>query len=243
VLVAGCGTGAHAVKVASRYAGARVLAVDLSRASLAYAQRQAGALGLDGIRFAQADILGLGSLEDRFDLIECSGVLHHLADPEAGWQVLTGLLAPGGLMKIGLYSRAGRHAIDAARALVAERGWPPTLQGMRAARAAIRALPADHPAAPVADELDFCAASSCRDLLFHVQEVAFTLDRVATALAALDLDFLGFELFDPNLRTAFQARFPEPDALRDLAAWAAFEADNPDAFRTMYQFWCRPRPG
>ena len=40
VLIAGCGTGQHAIETAQRFAGARVLAVDLSRASLAYAARK-----------------------------------------------------------------------------------------------------------------------------------------------------------------------------------------------------------
>jgi len=79
---------AAAIETAQRFVGASVLAVDLSVASLAYAKRKTGALDRSNIEYAQADILKLGALERTFDLIESSGVLHHLADPYAGWRVL-----------------------------------------------------------------------------------------------------------------------------------------------------------
>ena len=85
-----------------------MLAIDLSRASLAYATAKTRALGLETIAYAQADIMRLGAIEQRFDLIESVGVLHHLADPYAGWRVLLSLLRPGGFMRIGLYSEIAR---------------------------------------------------------------------------------------------------------------------------------------
>src|SRR4029453_14664497 len=73
VLIAGCGTGQQAVMTARRFAGARVLAVDLSIASLCYAKYRTDALGLNNIEYGQADILKLASLGRQFDLIACSG--------------------------------------------------------------------------------------------------------------------------------------------------------------------------
>ena len=40
ILVAGCGTGQHSIGTASRFSSCHVTAVDLSLASLAYAQRK-----------------------------------------------------------------------------------------------------------------------------------------------------------------------------------------------------------
>src|SRR5712691_2162828 len=88
ILVAGGGTGRHPVETAQKFSGARALAVDLSLASLAYAKRKAREAGLTNLDFAQADILKLGSIGRSFDIIEASGVLHHMADPFAGWRVL-----------------------------------------------------------------------------------------------------------------------------------------------------------
>jgi len=53
--------------------------------------RKTKELKLSNIEYAQADIMELGSFERRFDLIECSGVLHHLGDPLAGWRILVDL--------------------------------------------------------------------------------------------------------------------------------------------------------
>jgi 2-polyprenyl-3-methyl-5-hydroxy-6-metoxy-1,4-benzoquinol methylase len=102
-----------------RFPTARILAVDLSLTSLAYATRRSRELGFDRVEYAQADILELGALDRRFDVVESIGVLHHLGDPIRGWRVLTDLLKPGGMMFIGLYSELARKAVVAARAFIA----------------------------------------------------------------------------------------------------------------------------
>lgn len=241
VLIAGCGTGRHACATATRFAGAKVLAVDLSRASLAYAARQGEALGIGNLTFGQADILELRQLAERFDVVESSGVLHHMADPESGWRVLRDLLKPRGLMRIALYSVRGRAGVDAARQLVAQQHLEPTPDGLREARALIRAQPADAPARAFAASADFFSLSGCRDMLFHAHEDRFTLPRITAALTMLDLEFLGFELPDPRIRTLYRERFPADSRTRDLGNWERLEADNPSLFAAMYQFWCRAR--
>lgn len=241
VLIAGCGTGQQVMLAASRYADARILAVDLSLASLSYAMRKTNEAGTGSVEFAQADILGLDGLDQRFDLIECVGVLHHMADPLAGWRMLVDLLKPGAVMKVGLYSEAARRDVVAARALIAECGYDPTPDGIRRCREDIAALAAggDTAMASIIARPSFYTVSECRDLLFHVQEHRFTLPQVADALQALDLAFLGFEMADQRPMRRFASEYP--DARSDLDRWHNFETDNPDTFRGMYQFWVRKR--
>ena len=123
VLIAGCGTGQIAVASAQKYLGARVLAIDLSLGSLCYAKRSTPGDVAPHIEYAQADILRLASLDRNFEVIDSSGVLHHMADPFEGWRILLSLLQPGGLMHLGLYSEAGRRDVWAARNFIAERGF------------------------------------------------------------------------------------------------------------------------
>ena len=78
VLELGCGTGRNAIETAQRFQGARVLAVDLSRASLAHAARKSR--DLPTIEYAQADLLELGALDRRFDLIEAETALKDAED-------------------------------------------------------------------------------------------------------------------------------------------------------------------
>ena len=94
-LIAGCGTGLFTVQFARQTPSSRILAIDLSVASLRYAKRMAEKLGLTNVEFGQADILKLDSLGRQFDFIDTSGVLHHLADPWSGWRILLSLLRPG----------------------------------------------------------------------------------------------------------------------------------------------------
>jgi SAM-dependent methyltransferase len=242
ILVAGCGTGRHAITTAARYKDSSVRAVDISMASLGYAARQARAFGQTNITFAQADILGLGQIEERFDLIECSGVLHHMADPMAGWRVLRGLTKARGLMRIGLYSAHARQRWEALRAPIPQDADARAVaEFLRARRAGLLANPPSGPDALVLRIADFYSLSGCRDLLFHTSEVQFSLPETAAALDALDLDFLGFDALPTETTGAFRARFPQPEAERDLTAWDTFEGDNPDSFIAMYQFWCQAR--
>lgn len=242
ILIAGCGTGRQAAECASRFAGASILAVDLSLASLAYAQRQCQALGHDQIAFAQGDILKLGEIGRQFDLIESVGVLHHLGDPMAGWRVLVDLLRPGGVMLIALYSETARQGVVQGRDLIAQKGYDASPADIRRCRQDIIDGPEGGALAGLMDSYDFYSLSDCRDLLFHVQEHRFTLPQVAIALDDLGLDFLGLEIPGQRTLDAFRADHPDPADLLSLDAWHTFEQAHPDTFIGMYQFWCR-KPG
>ena len=236
ILVAGCGTGKHAVDVATRFSDAEVLAIDLSRPSLGYAACQAERLGIANIRFGVGDILQLGALDARFDHIEAMGVLHHLADPLGGWAVLRSLLAPRGTMRIGLYSRRGRLAIKAAQLFAKDFSTEP--EGLREFRQAIYRLPPENPAAAVARELDFYTLSGVRDAFAHAQESDFDLMQIKSMLQELALAFAGFEFPTASPAELFRKRFPERQALAALDNWHLLEQESPALFHHMYQFWC-----
>ena len=244
ILVAGCGTGQHALATASRYRDATVLAIDLSRASLSYALRKTEELGVGNIEYSQGDILELKGLGRRFDLIECAGVLHHMDDPLAGWRVLSDLLRPGGLMYIALYSEAARKPVVMIREMIARRGYTASVDDIRRCRGDIvdAARGGDTEMAKVVAWRDFYSISGCRDLLFHVQEHRFTIPMIEDALARLDLGFLGFSMFG-NMPALLRFKATNDDSeLASLAQWHAFEIENPDTFSAMYQFWVR-KPG
>jgi SAM-dependent methyltransferase len=192
--------------------------------------RKTRELGVSNVEYRQADILALSALEERYDLVECSGVLHHMEDPYEGWRVLRGLLKPGGRMRVGLYSELGRRAVVRARELIALEGYKPDAEGIRACRRALRSRAEFQ---NLVRNEDFYSMSGCRDLLFHVQEHRFTLPQIEAMLARLKLRFLGFELADSQTLARYRARFGEDR----LANWHRFEQEFPDTFSRMYQFW------
>ena len=238
ILIAGCGTGQHSIETAQRVAGADTLAIDLSLTSLCYAQRKSRALGLTRLQYAQADILQLGSIGRTFDLIEAGGVLHHLADPLAGWRVLISILRPGGIMRIGLYSKLARSHLVAAQASVAEGGYGRSADDIRRFRQDLMATGSETASKLASEHRDFFSTSECRDLLFHQQEHSFTLPQIGAFLVECGLEFLGFDV-DGGILRQFRQRFPHRSELTDLDSWNAFETDNPDTFIGMYQFFVR----
>lgn len=239
ILVAGCGTGQHAIQVAQRYTGSQVLAIDLSRASLSYAWRKSAELGLSNISFGQADLMELGGLGRTFDAIECAGTLQALEDPFAGLKVLVALLKPGGVMKIALYSRTAREELAPAMQLA--KGFPSAPAGIRAFRRAIMAAPEGDPVRAALAWSDFYSASMCRDLLMHVQEHQSEFSDIRRMADENGLRLIGF-IVAPEVLLAYRRAYPADPAALDLDNWAQFEARQPHVFRSMYQFWLqKPR--
>jgi len=236
ILIAGCGTGRQSVETAKQFPEARVLAVDLSVSSLCYAKRKTRELGLTSIDYAQADLLLLDSLDRSFDVIECNGVLHHLADPLAGWRVLLSLLRPGGFMRLGLYSEVARRNVVRIRHFIAEQAYGSTAEDIRRCRQDLMDRDTTDDFGNIFASPDFFSTSACRDLLFHVQEHLMTLTGIKAFLDGNDLTLLGFETTDEVIH-AYQRRFPDDRGATDLDRWQVFEHENPDTFVGMYQFW------
>ena len=235
ILVAGCGTGQQPIRASRQFPTARILAVDLSRSSLAYAMRKTRELGVSSIEYAQADLLKLGSLDRQFDVIEAGGVLHHLADPWTGWRTLLSLLRPGGFMLLGLYSRIARRDVSRLRKSIAEQGYGVTADEIRRWRQDFMNMGNGIGSADGRPS-DLFTISSCRDLLFHVQEHPVTLTEIERFLQENRLAFLGFDI-SADVVQAYRTRFPGDRAATNLAQWQLFENENPDTFVGMYQFW------
>jgi tetratricopeptide (TPR) repeat protein/2-polyprenyl-3-methyl-5-hydroxy-6-metoxy-1,4-benzoquinol methylase len=237
ILVAGCGTGQHSIQTATGFQNSKVLAIDLSLASLAYAKRKTDELGIQNIDYMHADILDLGKLDRQFDIIESAGVLHHMDDPMAGWKVLTGCLKPGGLMKIGLYSELARQHIVTVKDEISQ-------SGSGASDAAIKSLRKDlihsnkEHHISITKISDFYSLSELRDLLFHVQEHRFTIPQIQSCLSRLGLVFCGFDDNNALVQDFKRANTGANDPY-DLDKWHCYEEANPYSFINMYQFWCQ----
>jgi tetratricopeptide (TPR) repeat protein/2-polyprenyl-3-methyl-5-hydroxy-6-metoxy-1,4-benzoquinol methylase len=235
-LIAGCGTGRHSLMTGQRFRGIRVLAIDLSLSSISYAKRKTQERGLTNIEYSQADILKLGDLERTFDLVESVGVLHHLADPFAGWRTLLTRLRPGGFMRLGFYSEIARRYVVKARAFIAARGFASTPDDIRRFRQDFIVSNPRGELHSLTQFPDFYSTSECRDLLFHVQEHRLTLAQIGSFLVEAGLHFIGFEL-EPEVLNRYDVRFADDPSGTNLHNWALFEEDNPDTFLGMYQFW------
>jgi SAM-dependent methyltransferase len=241
ILIAGCGTGQHAIGAAARFNNCQVLAIDLSINSLSYALRKTKELGIQNIEYAQADILQLNKIGKQFDVIESGGVLHHMDDPMLGWKVLVDCLKPNGLMKIGLYSELARDSIVQARDLIMAKGFGNDEKSIRLVRQAIlERLDGWGAIQELALLPDFYSMSNCRDLLFHVQEHRFSIPKLESCLHQLNLEFISFEFSSSYWMDEFKKIYGE-GAQYSLDKWTQFELNFPKVFSGMYQFWVRKK--
>lgn len=241
ILAAGCGTGKQAIQAALGYRDVEILAVDISKSSLAYAERMARMYNVTNIKFMHGDILDLGNLDRRFHIIDCIGVLHHMKDPLAGWKVLAGLLVEEGLMQIGLYSESARKVVVEARGLIEREGLAADTSTIRDFRARVLRRELGEPLYEMSSNSpDFYSTSTCRDLLFHYQEHRYTLSRLRKELRELRLDFTGFKGFrNVNIASSYSSHFPEDVDMTNLVLWERFEKLYPNTFGEMYHFWCQ----
>ena len=175
-------------------------------------------------------------LDQEFDIIESSGVLHHMHDPMAGWRVLVDLLKIGGMMKIGLYSELARRPVVQTREDIAVRGIGISEAEIRQFRQFLVESHEKHHR-QLADFGDFFSISEVRDLVFHVQEHRFTALQIRDCLEELGLKFCGFESQD--IISKFRDFSGENADTCDLSLWQQFEESNPRTFAGMYQFWCQ----
>ncbi len=205
VLVAGGGTGDHTIFLAEqlRDYDANVTYIDISRTSMKIAQERARVRELDNIEWHHCSILDIASLNRQpFDLISCTGVLHHLPEPERGLASLRTVLAPDGAMSLMLYGRSGRLPVYAGQELMrlVNAGIDDPAVKTRHARAVVQSLPDTNwllrggdPESTRRQLLD--DESDLNDVLLHEQDRAYNVQEIYEFLADADLELIEFTSF------------------------------------------------
>ena len=110
ILIAGCGTW-QAAKYAVCRPASRVLGIDVSATSIEHTEKLKRQYDVTNLELRQLSIERIGETERRFDLIVCTGVLHHLADPDAGLRALRSALKPDGALYLMVYAPFGRAGV------------------------------------------------------------------------------------------------------------------------------------
>ena len=238
ILIAGCGTGSHPIS-ATRYKNSNIIGVDLSLSSLGYAKRKVNELNHENIKFLHTDILHLKKLNKKFDVIESSGVIHHMKDPIEGLKILVEILEPHGFLRLGLYSELARQNVVKARKFIKDNNYKDHIRDIKIFRKAIIDNDGDKLLNSLTESEDFYTMSAVRDLLFHVQEHRFTIPEISEILSNLKLEFLGFDIPNPSIKKEYSKIFPNDKKNISLDNWHQFETDNPKTFGAMYQFWVK----
>jgi SAM-dependent methyltransferase len=178
ILVAGCGT-SQAAKHALMEPDARVTAIDVSETSLRHTRDLQQKHGIKNLHLHQLAIERIGELGETFDQIVCTGVLHHLNDPDVGLRSLRDVLTRYGAMHIMVYGPYGRAGIymmqDYSRLLGISVGD----DELRDLGETVQALPVEHPIAGVVKRAkDFARPDALADALLNPQDRAYSVPQI-----------------------------------------------------------------
>jgi len=178
ILVAGCGT-SQAAKHALRWPEAQVIGIDFSATSVRCTEELKRKYNLTNLQVYQLSIERVNELETSFDQIVCTGVLHHLADPDAGLKALRGVLKPDGAMHLMVYAPYGRAGIYMLQEFCRRLGVHATHGEIRDLLATLTALPLGHPLENLLREApDFRQEAALADALLHPQDRAYSVPQL-----------------------------------------------------------------
>jgi SAM-dependent methyltransferase len=178
ILIAGCGT-SQAAKHAMRWPAAHVTGIDFSATSVRCTEELKRKYNLNNLLVRQLSIDRVSDLEASFDQIVCTGVLHHLADPDAGLRALHGVLEPDGAMHLMVYAPYGRTGIYMLQEFCRRVGIHATNEGIRDLIAALKALPPGHPLESLMREApDFLQEAALADALLNPKDRAFSVPQL-----------------------------------------------------------------
>jgi SAM-dependent methyltransferase len=189
ILVAGCGT-SQAARYALREPDAHVTAIDISKTSLRCTRNLQRKYNLRNLQLHRLSIEQVGDLRQTFDQIVCTGVLHHLPDPDLGLRSLRSVLASDGAMHVMVYAAYGRTGIYIMREYCHLLGIGATKAELQDLDTTIQALSSDHPIAGVSRRAkDFRHPDALADALLHPQDRAYTVPQVYAWLERCGLSF------------------------------------------------------
>lgn len=189
VLVAGCGT-SQAAKNALRQPQSQVVGIDFSAASVRHTLSLKQKYHLTNLEIHQLPLEQAGELGHRFDKIVCTGVLHHLPDPQAGLRALREVLAPEGAMHLMVYAPYGRAGVYLLQEYCRRLGIGHTEKEIRDLANTLQALPHAHPLARLLGQSpDFASKAGLADALLNPQDRAYSVPELFDLLDSAGLSF------------------------------------------------------
>jgi SAM-dependent methyltransferase len=189
ILIAGCGT-SQAAKHAIRWPSAQVTGIDISATSVRFTEELKRKYNLDNLHLYQLPIEKVSDLGNSFDQIVCTGVLHHLADPDAGLRALRDMLRPDGAMHLMVYAPYGRAGIYMMQEFCRRVGVNASDEEMRDLITAISALPPGHPLDNLLREApDFQQDAALADALLNPQDRAYSVPQLFDLIKKGGLEF------------------------------------------------------
>jgi SAM-dependent methyltransferase len=178
ILVAGCGT-TQAAHYALRWPRAQVIGIDVSAKSLAFTQGLKRKYSLANLEVRQLAVERATELGQSFEHVVCTGVLHHLPDPDAGLRALHDVIEPSGTLNLMVYAPYGRAGVYMLQDYCRRLGVGGMASEIQDLAASLKALPPDHPLAPLLrSSPDFADKAGLADALLHPQDRSYAVPQL-----------------------------------------------------------------
>jgi SAM-dependent methyltransferase len=210
ILIAGCGTN-QAACYAVTNPNCKVVGLDLSEASLGHEAYLKHKHGLDNLELVRMSLGDVGSLGWTFDLIVCTGVLHHLPDPDAGLRCLRDVLRSHGVISVMVYGYYPRFGVYMMQEVFRVLGLKQDEVGIEIVKRGIKDVPAWHHVRryfAIAPDLGY--DSGLVDTFLHQLDRPFTVPQV---LAFASRNNLKFQSWLDNLDYSISASIMDPQNL------------------------------
>ncbi len=225
ILIAGCGT-SQAAKHAMRWPAAQVTGIDFSATSVRSTEELKRKYNLDNLQVRQLPVERVNELETNFDQIICTGVLHHLADPDAGLSALRGVLKPDGAMHLMVYAPYGRTGIYMLQEFCRRIGIHANDAEIRDLIDALKTLPPGHPLEGLLREApDFGQEAALADALLHPQDRAYSVPQLFDFIERAGLTFVRWLKQAPYTpHCGVVAKIPQASRLKELSVAEQYAA-------------------
>ena len=228
ILIAGCGTNQASV-FAYRNPGAKVVGVDISQPSLDHQRYLKDKHGLFNLELHLLPIEELPTLGLDFDLIVSTGVLHHMADPQAGMNALAHCLRQDGAIGLTLYAKYGRIGVEMLQSVFRDMGLRQDQASVEIVKKTISLLPPGHPLQSYlrieGAELRYDGAVV--DTFLHGRDRSYTVDDCIDLVTSAGLVFQGWFLNAPyyhhDLLEPANEFAPAVNALPKRELWSVME--------------------
>jgi SAM-dependent methyltransferase len=247
ILIAGCGT-SQAAKHALRWPAAQVTGIDFSSTSVRCTEELKRKYDLNNLQVRQLPIDRVNDLKMSFDQIICTGVLHHLADPDAGLRALREVLKPAGAMNLMVYAPYGRAGVYMLQEFCRRVGIHANDEAIRDLIAALTAIPPGHPLENLLRESpDFRQEAALADALLNPQDRSYSVQQLFDFIEKAGLTFgrwIKQAPYTPHCGVV--AKIPQASRLKELSvpeqyaavelfrgtmirhSMVAYRDDNPD---------------
>lgn len=189
ILVVGCGTW-QAAKYALCRPGTRVIGVDVSTTSLDHTERLKRKYKLTNLELQQMPVEGVAALDRRFDLVVCTGVLHHLEDPDEGLRALRSVLKPDGAIYFMVYAPYGRAGVYLLQEYCRRLGIGTSAREINELASTVKALPSQHPLASLLrGSRDALNADALADALLNPRDRSYSVPQLFDFIDRNGLEF------------------------------------------------------